>query len=397
MSRTAHITLLTSLDPLLRESVLARLRVDRPDLTVLRHDLDLLDTEGVVVRRIITGTQVIEERLALSDGCCLTCLVREDVLDVARSGVAEHLVAVVPAALDPLPFAMLLAHAGQHDDHDTGHHGGHACSALGPLVAYVAIVRAATLEQALRDDAPPEPVSVEGVRAGLSVSELVLRQVEHADIVLHDRTDTRSAMLLASLADSATHLQLDVDPVAWTTPSRTDAGWTPGGLRPRKHMTPTSSGGIAHVRWHRRRPLHPKRLAEAIDHGALGGALRARGFAWVASRPDAVLEISIAAESFALGAIDTWLEPLSDDLDVPDAPPCPSVDLGGSHVEWHPYYGDRFQQLSIICESGELQDLLDELERCLLTDQELSEGPTAWRLIDDPLVGSDEQGPEIIS
>ena len=389
MARTATVTLLTSLDPLLRESVLARLRVDRPDLTVLRHDLDLVPTEGVVVRRMVTGTEVTEQRLPLTDGCCLTCLVREDVLDVARSGAVDELVAVVPAALDPLAFAMLLAHAGVHDVEE-----GHA--RLGPLAQVVAVVRAATLEATLCEAAPPDPLTIEGIQAELAASELVLRQLEHSDVVLHDRADARGSMLIASLADTARCLPLDVDPHDWTTRRPGEHDWRPGGLRDRRHMAPVSSGGIAHARWYRRRPLHPARLAEAIDHGVLGGVLRARGFVWVASRPGAVLEMSVAAETCTLGAVDAWLEPLSDDLEVPDAPPCPSLDVGARHVEWHPYYGDRFQLLSAVCDAGDLEDLLAELERCLLTDAELSEGPAAWRRIDDPLVGSDEWGPEIL-
>ena len=388
MARTATVTLLTSLDPLLRESVLARLQVDRPELTVLRHDLDLVATEGVVVRRVVTGTTVTEHRLPLSAGCCLTCLVREDVLDVARSGIADELVAVVPSALDPLPFAMLLAHAGEHDVEE-----GHAT--LGPLARVVAVVRAAALERMLRSAGPPDPLSVEGIDADLETSELLLRQLEHADVVLHDRTDTRSAMLIASLADTARCLPLDVDPHRWTERRPGEqGGWRPGGLRERAHMAPVSSGGIAHARWYRRRPLHPARLAEAIDHGVLGGVLRARGFVWVASRPGAVLEVSIAAETCMLGAIDTWLDPLSDDLEVPDVPPCPALDVGGRRVEWHPYYGDRFQLLSLVCDAEQLEDVLAELEGCLLTDAELSEGPAAWRRIEDPLVGSDDAGPE---
>jgi len=388
MTRTSAITLLTSLDPLLRESVLARLRVDLPELTVLRHDLDLVGTEGVVVRRIITGRTTDEERLELSDGCCLTCLVREDVLSVARSGVAEHLVAVVPSALDPLPFAMLLSEVRGHDVAD-----GHAT--LGPLSRFVAVVRTATLEQGLRDDGTPDPLTVEGITADLSVCELLLRQLEHADIVLHDRTDARSAMLISSLADTAVALPLDADPAEWTRTRRHDGGWRPGGLRLRHTAVPVTSGGLSAAHWNRRRPLHPARLAAAIDHGVLGGVLRARGFAWAASRPDEILEISIVAQSCSLGAIDTWLEPLSDDLDAEDAPLCPAHDGGAHRIEWHPYYGDRFQQLAIVCEASDLEDLLAELEQCLLTDEELSDGPSVWRRIEDPLVGSEDHGPEV--
>jgi G3E family GTPase len=383
MIPSARITLLTSLDPLLRESVLARLRVDRPDVPVLRHDLDLVADGGPVVRRVTTGTRTTEQTLDLDDGCCLTCLVREDVLTVARSALTEHLVAVVPAALDPLAFAMLLAHAGMHED------------ALGPLVGFVAVVRSATLEDGLSDTGSPAPLLVEDIETELSVSELLTRQLEHADIVLHDQTDARSEMLIASLADTATHMALDVHPSRWCTPERADSGWSPGGLRARQHMTTITRGGLAHARWHRRRPLHPGRLAEAIDHGLLGRTLRARGFTWVASRPHAVIELSIVATTCALGTIDTWLEPLSDQLEVPDEPLCPAIDLGGHHVEWHPYYGDRFQYLSVICEHDELDAVVDELDRCLLTDAELAEGPEGWRDIDDPLVGSEEHGPEV--
>ena len=382
MKPATAVTLLTSLDPLLRESVLARLRVDRPDVALLRHDVDLAATEGVVVRRIISGTRTEEHRLPLSSGCCLTCLIREDMLDVARSGFTQHLVAVVPAALDPLAFAMLLAHAGDHDIPALE-------GSSGLLLGVVAVVRSETLESLIRSVGPPDPGMVEGLHAELDASELLLRQIEHADVVLHDRADERSSMLLASLADSARHFTLDVPPTEWLahrSPSPGNTCWpTPLGATP-----PRTGGGLSSAHWLRRRPLHPQRFAEAIDQGLLGGLLRARGVVWVASRPTAVFEVSIAAESCALGAIDTWLDPLSDALTVPDVPPCPSQSVGGHQIEWDPYYGDRFQSLSLVSETEDLDALVAELDDCLLTDAELAEGPVAWRRIDDSLLGPED-------
>ena len=47
-------------------------------------------------------------------------------------------------------------------------------------------------------------------------------------------------------------------------------------------------------------------------------------------------------------------------------------------------YGDRHQELVFIGHEMNQQRVTDTLDQCLLTDDELAQGPEAWAVFDDP-------------
>ncbi len=380
MEKHPQIILITSLDPLLRESVIAYVESTRPDVAILRHDLDQVETHHVVTRRLVFRGITSETSIGLDEGCCLTCLVRDDVRAVAQDLTAPFLLAVIPTVLDPTAFTML-----DWDDEQSKQTSLDDRRTPTQSPCLVAVVRSQSLEKGLRDSNPPAPILTESLISDLSTAELLTLQIEHADIILHDNQSARSSMILSSLAETMARFGFDSHPNDWlaTEPhmpvERGDRASKP------TQMTPLSYGGIAHLRWRRRRPLHPERFARAFEDGVLGGALRVRGSMWFASRPNMTLTVSILAESCEICQTGEWQDIFRIDSDERNPHGVAVATYLDSSSDWHPYYGDRFHQLSIVCEAHELPDLMEELAACLLTDHELACGPSVWQSYDDPL------------
>ncbi|MFI9645178.1 GTP-binding protein [Streptomyces sp. NPDC052040] len=65
--------------------------------------------------------------------------------------------------------------------------------------------------------------------------------------------------------------------------------------------------GVESVLWRARRPLHPGRLADALD-AVMHGVVRGLGHLWLCSSPDAVVSWHSAGAYLELREADRWLE-----------------------------------------------------------------------------------------
>ena len=377
MTADCELTLLASLDLLYREQVLTEVEFSFPTTAVLRYDLDRLETEHVIERRITQNGRTDSTLILADEDCCLTCLLRGDILGVRTQASFEQLIAVIPAALDPVLFLDLLT----NPDADA------ACHIVGPKQRrhprFISIVNAQTLEQGLTDTHPPHTVATEGLTSELSTAELLCSHVEYAGCVLHTAETKREQMLISSLANQATQIELSADPARWPFNPTASVQTT---RHPAIHLPPTapvSFGGLSHWIWSRRRPVHPERFFDAFENSALGRALRVEGNLWFACRPDDVAEISIIAGQCRVAVVAQW-----QDAELP------RYDLAGDLLpvarnftdNWHPYYGDRQQHLNIVCDADDLTEVMNVLHGCLLTDEELSEGRHVWSAYVDPFV-----------
>jgi G3E family GTPase len=129
--------------------------------------------------------------------------------------------------------------------------------------------------------------------------------------------------------------------------------------------------------YHARRPFHPTRL-HALIHNPLKGVLRAKGAFWVASRPNFVGEINIAGGSRNTSAGGMWWAAVPEERH-------PQSDAFREFIQevWHPAFGDRVQEISIVGFDIDQAALTALLDTCLMTDQEL-EKPEGWQALPHP-------------
>jgi G3E family GTPase len=230
-----------------------------------------------------------------------------------------------------------------------------------------------------------------------SISDLFADQVEFADVIVINKTDLVGAEELAELRAILRTLNPEatiIDAERGRAPldqlldtglfdmekAQASAGW----LRElnNEHTPETEEYGIGSFVFRARRPFHPKRYWDFI-HTEWGGLLRSKGYFWLATRHDIVGLWSQAGGSAEYRPVAQWWAA------APEGS-LPEEEESRMEItrEWREPYGDRRQELVFIGQDLPREKMLEELEQCLLTDEEMEAGPNGWKLLlEDPFPG----------
>ncbi|WP_299038702.1 GTP-binding protein [uncultured Pseudokineococcus sp.] len=176
---TTPVTVVTSCDVVLRESAIADLLCDQPDVVVVRHTLGPRRDDGLR-RTVLDAAGVVEDVRVDLEHSCLGCALREDVLPAvvaaAASGRWSRVVVALPVTAEPVPAVQALT-AGEVD--------GRPVSVSVHVDGVLAVVHGPALEGDLfGDDLWVERSQGLDEADARSVGEVLARQLEEADAVL---------------------------------------------------------------------------------------------------------------------------------------------------------------------------------------------------------------------
>ena len=341
------VAVVTALDEVLRDALVASLLLDGEGLLALRYEV--VEDSSALRRLVVAADGVHEDELVDLAHPCVSCAMREDAVPtLARlaglPGAAGILLAP-PLSADP---SIVTGTLRPHED------AWHLASA-------VALAAAGTAAEDLLGDAT---LAERGLRwadgDARSVGEALAAQLEYSDLlVLSGDADGAGAELVEHLR--APEQRLLHDPFAATVQDvlggRLDHN---AGLRRRDARYVEPYGGPTdHGTWTLdllcERPFHPGRLLENIE--ALGsGRLRGRGRFWVPDRPDSICQWDGAGGQVSIGAV--WRT----DSELPTT----RLVVTGQDFEDLPRVRDAFA-------------------RSLLTPQEWARGLAPWLGAEDPL------------
>lgn len=301
---TFTISILATLDPVIRSSLAFQLATDAPDTVVITHDV--LDGE---VRHVASGTcGVVEQMSEPLEHACLSCAVREDVIPtlvrLRAEGCWSHAVVALPVTADPAPLLRAL-------DFELGKAGALHGARFGSTVA--ALDSAALVDDAFSDDLlvdldlaldpDDDRVLAEAVGPIVSVADVVL--------LLDDEEVSTEARALAS------HLRGEGSSITQATLGEVDAsrllarrGRPSDALARvsplhRPHKATRDDGGVWTLVLDSQQAFHPQRLRDNMrrlaDH-----PVQARGHFWVASRPHGVCVWESAGRQLRVGEHGRW-------------------------------------------------------------------------------------------
>ncbi|MFD6400998.1 GTP-binding protein [Nocardia sp. NPDC060249] len=306
-----------------------------------------------------------EEKLVELTNGCICCTLREDLIEavarLAREGRFDQLVIESTGISEPMPVAATFD--WEFDD-------GFRLGDIARLDTMVTVVDASTfLAELVRGQALAERDLEAGEGDARSIADLLVDQVEFADVLLINKTDLVSANAAATVEATVRRLNprahvlrtekgvADLNEVLATgrynpVVAAESDGWAEelaGG-----HTPETEEYGISSFTFRADRPFHPQRLAAALER--LRGMLRSKGFCWIASRPELAAIWSQAGPNLTFEPGAWWSE-----LEVPAG-----------------------QELVFIGVRLDAPALRRELGAALLTEAEFAAGPSAWTGYPDP-------------
>ncbi len=145
------------------------------------------------------------------------------------------------------------------------------------------------------------------------------------------------------------------------------------------HTPETEEYGIGSFVYKARAPFDPKKIHDFFNK-QWSGIIRAKGFFWIASRPDFVAEVSQAGAFVRHQKIGKWLAA------VPEHQRPQGEEFDQTIKEyWNEDYGDRRQQIVFIGLKNEINesDIRKQLDECLAKDW-VKNHSQIWGNISDP-------------
>ena len=358
-------------------------------VAVIVNDMSEVNIDAQLVRGGEAALSRTQETLVEMTNGCICCTLRDDLLqEVARlaaEGRFDYLLIESTGIGEPLPVAATFTFETEE---------GVSLSHVARLDTMVTVVDAHRFRTDLGslDDLRARQLAL-GDDDERTIPDLLIDQVEFANVIVINKADLLSEHALGELQALLQHLNPEAELIVATrgvvAPARLlgtgrfdfeQAEAAPGWQKELngEHVPETEEYGIGSFVYRARRPFHPERLWRAVDTG-LPGVLRAKGFFWVATRPDLVgtwsqagqlLEVNPGGYWYASSAPEHW--------DVDDEQRQVILDL------WHPELGDRRQEIAIIGQGLNQAALTAMLDACLVTEEEQRAGPSLWQTFTDP-------------
>jgi len=366
-------------------------------VAVIVNDMSEVNIDASLVRDGQAGLSRTEEKLVEMTNGCICCTLREDLLlevaELARDGRFDYLLVESTGISEPMPVAETFTFADE---------AGQSLSDVAQLDTMVTVVDAANFQRDFcsSDDLVDRKMGLSD-EDERNVVDLLTDQVEFANVIMLNKCDEieegeKHSLLgiLKNLNPKARIVEtvrgrIDVDQIMGTGLfSLDEAGAQPGWLEvPRGQEQPeTDEYGITSFVYRARRPFHAERLWTNLDlaDGILAGVIRSKGFLWIASRHDYAYEWSQAGVSVQLNPAGLWWSAAPDEEWPEDLPENAEL-LADIRKEFEEPYGDRRQEIVFIGIDMDRPVIESLLERCLLTDEEMAEGPAVWASYNDPL------------
>jgi len=360
-------------------------------VAVIVNDMSDINIDAAMVKSEVSLSHSEEKLVEMSNGC-ICCTLREDLLlevnKLAKDGRFDYLVIESTGISEPLPVAETFTFADEE---------GVSLSDVATLDTMVTVVDAANF---LKDYEDAKYLQDSGESLGeddeRSVADLLADQVEFADVLLISKTDLVEASeverLTAILKSLNTHAQIiipisqgqvPIDEVLSTGLFDFErAQEAPGWLKEMRgeHVPETEEYGISSFSYVARRPFHPEKFHQFV-HGTeqFGKLIRSKGYFWLATRPEFAGQWSQAGGIARYGFAGMFWKA------IPEHNwPTDEESIATIKMQWEEPFGDMRQELVFIGQGLDQQAMLNALDNCLLSEDELLKGKNYWATLSDP-------------
>lgn len=362
-------------------------------VAVIVNDMSEVNIDAGLIERGGANLSRVDEALVEMSNGCICCTLRDDLLREVRRLAGErrfdYLLIESTGIAEPLPVATTFEFCDEE---------GLSLSDVARLDTMVTVVDAAHL---LKDYSSRDFLKDRGEIAGeedeRSLVQLLVDQIEFADVIVLNKVDlarpdeieAARAIIRSLNADAriveTSHARvaprdiLDTGLFSFETAHRHPT-WFKELNGFKDHQPETEEYGISSFVYRARGPFEPAKLY-AFFGKAWPGVVRAKGFFWLATRPQWVGEVAQAGALVRHEAIGYWWAA------VPKKNwPEEEHLVRRINQSWHKLWGDRRQEIVFIgTREMDKAALIAELDACLLALPESGEVDTGtWAGLPDP-------------
>ena len=359
-------------------------------VAVIVNDMSEINIDAAMIKSDVSLNHSEEKLVEMSNGC-ICCTLREDLLlevnKLAKDNKFDYLVIESTGISEPLPVAETFTFADEE---------GISLSDVAKLDTMVTVVDAVNF---LKDYEEAKYLQDTGESLGeddeRSVADLLVDQIEFADVLLVSKIDLVDAedieKLNAILKSLNTHAK--IIPITQGQVSTDDvlntglfdfenARQAPGWLKEMRgdHIPETEEYGISSFSYVARRPFYPQKFYEFL-HGTeqYGKLIRSKGFFWLGSRLEYAGQWSQAGGIARYGfAGRFWKSVPKQDW------PTDREYLESIEESWVEPFGDMRQELVFIGQNLNKTAMIDALNDCLVSEEDLDRGEDFWESLSDP-------------
>ena len=359
-------------------------------VAVIVNDMSEINIDSAIIQNEVSLNRSEEKLVEMSNGC-ICCTLREDLLEevtkLAKEKRFDYLVIESTGISEPLPVAETFTFADEN---------GVSLSDVADLDTMVTVVDAVNF---LKDYDEAKSLKDKGESLGeddeRSVADLLVDQIEFADVILISKTDLvanseieRLKAIIKTLNTDAKIIPIsngDVDLNEVLNTGKFDfekAQQAPGWLKEMRgeHVPETEEYGISSFSYEARRPFNPEKFYNFLHNTQQYGKLiRSKGYFWLATRPQYAGQWSQAGGLARYGFAGLFWKA------VPKKDWPTDVEyLENIKKTWVEPFGDMRQELVFIGQELQKEKIILALDDCLLKEEEVLKGRSYWDTLEDP-------------
>jgi G3E family GTPase len=363
-------------------------------VAVIVNDMSEVNIDAALVQQGAASagaalSRTDEKLVEMSNGC-ICCTLREDLLievkRLAAEGRFDYLLIESTGIGEPLPVAATFDFTDEE---------GESLSDVAKIDTMVTVVDAHNL---LADFSSFDLLAQRGEVAGdddnRTLAALLTEQIEFADVVVVNKIDKVDA----ARRDEVTAVVKALNPVAQIiyadhgkVPLQAVLGTgrfnlerassNPGWARELegKHLPETEAYGIESFVLRSPEPLHPQRFADFMEM-PLPGLIRAKGYVWLASRPDWVVNYSRAGNTATHEPVGRWWAAAPRER----WPAKGTDERRNIDARWKEPYGDRLNEVVFIGKGMDRAAIELAWKAMHLNFTETRKGKKGWAELRDP-------------
>jgi G3E family GTPase len=360
-------------------------------VAVIVNDMSEVNIDADLVERGGSDLSRTEEKLVEMSNGCICCTLREDLLEqveaLASEGKYDYLLIESTGISEPLPVAATFDFRDEH---------GKSLSDVAQLDTMVTVVDSANF---LKNYSSKEYLNEGDESLGeddeRTLVDLLVEQIEFANVVILNKVDlvtkeelsTARAVIRGLNAKAkiieTTESRIKLDAIMNTglfdiEEAQEHPLWAQELYHPQDHVPETEEYGIVSFVYRARAPFDPQKIYKFFN-APWQGVVRAKGFFWLATRPDFVGEVSMAGAIIRHQGIGRWWSAVPKNR-------WPETEEFEQSLRqtWDPDYGDRRQEIVFIGLKDEMNEseIRKQLDECLVKDYLSSQ--EKWHSVSDP-------------